>query len=231
MKDFYFQNFVVRQSEDVFKVGTDGVLLGAMAEIDYAKKILEVGTGTGIIALMMAQRNPETEILAIDISQKAAQLSALNFAASPYASRLTAQNIDFRKLETNEKFDIIISNPPYFERNNSQKHSSARQKITLNFSELIFNTAQHLVGTGTFSVILPAQASEIFIDECADKALYLNRKINIFGIEKGTLKRNILEFTFTKTIPQIQDFIIEKSPRNYSDQYLQLTRDFHIFKK
>jgi len=231
MKNFDFQQFQIEQSKNVFRVGTDGVLLGALVGVENSRKILEIGTGTGLISLMMAQRNPEAEILALDIDEEAVKLSEKNFRNSPFYKRISSVHLDFKIFESEEKFDLIVSNPPYFEQNDSLKDKIARQKTKLDFSELIRKSSENLSEKGIFSVIIPFNSAEYFVSECLKFRLKLFRKINIYGIEGGVLRRNILEFSKSDLPFQSLDFIIEKSPRKYSNQYLELTKDFHIFKK
>ncbi len=231
MKPFYFQQFQVLQSKDVFRVGTDAVLLGALASVVSAKKILEVGTGTGLISLMLAQRNPKTDLIAIDISEKARILSLANFENSIFRNRISSFHQDFKSFETNERFDLIISNPPYFEENESVKDIVARQKTELDFFELIQKSSELVSENGIFSVIIPSSSAEYFIAEAESFNMKIFRKINIFGIKNGSLKRNILEFSKSDLPLETTDFVIEKSPRQYSDQYLELTKEFHIFNK
>ena len=109
-------------------MGTDGVLLGAMCSVENAKNILEVGAGTGLVSLMLAQRNSNAEILAIDIDKNAVKLAEKNFRNSSFSERLRILNQDFKNFNGEEKFDLIVSNPPYFEENNSEKDVVARQK-------------------------------------------------------------------------------------------------------
>lgn len=231
MKDFHFKQFSVAQNEEVFRVGTDAVLLGALSSVVNAENILEVGSGSGIISLMLAQGNKSANILAIDIDKSANELSELNFENSPFSSRLTSRNIDFKKLSSAAKFDLIICNPPYFEVTaQSDKDKSARQKIHLNFSELILNASRLLDEKGIFSVIIPAESGEEFEKLAFQNSLYLSKKIIIFGRENLKPKRLILEFKKEKTLTEISEFIIEKSPRKFSDDYLEITKDFHLFK-
>lgn len=231
MKPFRFQKFVVAQRAAVFRVGTDAMLLGVLASVGNSAKILEVGTGTGVIALMLAQRNPLAKILAIDINPDAAELAAENFKNSVFSERLRSQCADFNDFTTNEKFDFIVSNPPYFEENSSQKDVFARQKILLNFHELIINAKKHLTESGTFSVIIPWDSAKNFTEICTENQLFLNRKIKIFGIENGAPKRAILEFSPSPKVLVEENFTIEKSPRIYSEEYLRLTKDFHVFRQ
>ncbi|MEE6127310.1 methyltransferase [Chryseobacterium arthrosphaerae] len=231
MKPFIFKQFEIQQSRDVFRVGTDGVLLGALAAVESAFRVLEIGTGTGLISLMLAQRNPQADFLGLDISADAAALTALNFENAPFRERMKNIHQDFKTFETEEKFDLIVSNPPYFEESGSEKDKIARQTVELNFMQLISKSAQVLSEDGILSVIIPVEAGEVFISIAGENKLFLNRKVNIKGIEGAKVKRLVLEFSLTEKQLNESEFIIEKSPRIYSDQYLELTKEFHVFKK
>ncbi len=230
MKSFKFKQFEIQQSADVFRVGTDGVLLGALANVDVAENVLEIGTGTGLISLMLSQRNLSANFFGIDINQEAVHLTKLNFENSPFNVRLKNILQDFKTFETDEKFDLIISNPPYFETSDSVKDKIARQTVELNFRQLISKSANLLSENGIFSVIIPFEAGEDFIKISKESQLFLNRKVNVYGIENSKIKRLILEFSLNESELHESDFIIEKSPREYSDQYLELTKEFHVFK-
>ncbi|PWW17094.1 MULTISPECIES: tRNA1(Val) (adenine(37)-N6)-methyltransferase [unclassified Chryseobacterium] len=230
MKPFTFKQFQIQQSKDVFRVGTDGVLLGALADVENASSVLEVGTGTGLISLMLAQRNLQAGFLGLDINEEAAKLTQLNFENSPFHARLKNSHQDFKTFETEDRFDLIVSNPPYFEESGSEKDKVARQTVELNFMQLISKAAELLSEKGIFSVIIPVEAGEVFISIGKENNLHLNRKANIRGIENAKAKRLILEFSLQEKEINESDFIIEKSPRQYSDQYLELTKEFHVFK-
>lgn len=231
MKPFQFKKFEILQSKKVFRVGTDGVLLGSLCSVLNAKKALEIGTGTGLISLMVAQRNPNTTILAIDIDPDAVKLANENFANSPFRERIKAINQNLKTWEINEKFDFIFSNPPYFEENPSLKDILARQQTELSFQNLIEKASQLLSENGLFSVIIPHDSAVDFIQICMENQLHLHRKINISGIKNAEAKRCVLEFGFDEKNLDESEFHIEKSPRKYSDEYLELTKDFHLFKK
>lgn len=231
MKPFRFQQFDIQQNAGVFRVGTDAVLLGALANVSEAKKVLEVGTGTGIISLMIAQRNPEAQILAIDINSEAVHISQTNFSNSPFSNRIKSQLQNLKNFETAEKFDLIISNPPYFEINSSEKDILARQRLELNFSDLIIKSSQLLSENGLFIVIIPIDSDKEFTKICFNNNLFLQRKVSIKGIRTSEPKRLVLEYSFTESETIIENFVIEKSPRVYSDEYLELTKDFHQFTK
>lgn len=231
MKSFKFKQFEIQQSADVFRVGTDGVLLGALANVDVAENVLEIGTGTGLVSLMLSQRNVSADFLGIDINEEAVYLTKLNFENSPFNVRLKNILQDFKTFETDKKFDLIISNPPYFETSDSVKDKIARQTIELNFRQLISKSANLLSENGIFSVIIPYEAGKGFIEIAKENDLFLNRKINIYGIENSKIKRLVLEFSLNESDLYESDFIIEKSPRKYSDHYLELTKEFHVFKE
>jgi len=230
VKPFTFKQFQIQQSKDVFRVGTDGVLLGALADAAQACSVLEVGTGTGLISLMLAQRNIKAHFLGLDINEDAAALTRLNFENSPFHKRLRNKFQDFKTFETEERFDLIVSNPPYFEETESEKDKIARQTVELNFRQLITKATELLCKNGIFSVIIPVEAGDIFISIGMENGLFLNRRINIKGIENSKIKRLVLEFSPEQKEIHKSDFIIEKSPRKYSDQYLELTKEFHVFK-
>ncbi|MBK1898188.1 tRNA1(Val) (adenine(37)-N6)-methyltransferase [Chryseobacterium paridis] len=231
MRPFKFKQFDILQSPEVFRVGTDGVLLGALASVNKAMRVLEVGTGTGLISLMLAQRNLNAEFLGLDIQESAVNITKENFENSSFSTRLKNICQDFKTLETEETFDLIVSNPPYFEESDSDKDKIARQTIELNFHQLISKASSLLSENGIFSVIIPAEIGEDFLKIAIENNLFLARRINIKGIEHSKIKRLILEFSLFENEIEESDFVIEKSPRKYSDQYLELTKEFHIFGK
>lgn len=231
MKSFKFKQFEIQQSKNVFRVGTDGVLLGSLANIDNVSKVLEVGTGTGLISLMLAQRNSYAEFLGIDINEEAVSLTRSNFENSPFQLRLKNSHQDFKNFESDAKFDLIVSNPPYFEESDSEKDKLARQTVELNFLQLISKSSKLLSENGIFSVIIPSEVGNDFTKIANENQLFLIRQVNIKGIENSKVKRLILEFSLTKKEVEESECIIEKSPRQYSDQYIELTKEFHVFKE
>ena len=231
MKPFRFQKFEILQHKNVFRVGTDGVLLGALCQVENAQKILEVGTGTGLISLMLAQRNANAEITALDLNEDAVKLAQENFKNALFSERLQVFHQDFKIFESQKEYDFVVCNPPFFEENNSVKDILARQQVELTFRNLIEKASKILSSEGIFSVIIPSESAQEFENLAQDFDLHLVRKVNIFGIENGVLKRNVLEFSKKKSALETLDFTIEKSPRKYSDQYLELTKEFHVFGK
>lgn len=231
MKPFQFKQFSIQQSKTVFRVGTDGVLLGATATVNNTKNILEVGTGTGLISLMLAQRNQEAEIEAIDISTDAVKIAATNFENSPFKNRLKVFIQDYKNFIPKEKYDLIVSNPPYFAENESSKDVIARQQTELSFEVLIKKSSKIISENGLLSVIIPFESGVIFEENCSRNKLYLNKKVQIYGIKDSKPKRLILEFGFYQKEIMESKVVIEKSPRKYTDEYLKLTEEFHQFSK
>ncbi|WP_080776656.1 tRNA1(Val) (adenine(37)-N6)-methyltransferase [Chryseobacterium phocaeense] len=230
MKPFTFKHFEIQQSRNVFRVGTDGVLLGILADVENAGEVLEIGTGTGLISLMLAQRNVNASFLGLDINEEAVLLTRTNFERSPFHARLENIHQDLKTFETERKFDLIVSNPPYFEDSGSDKDKIARQTVELNFQQLIEASARLLTDRGILSVIIPAEAGKDFITSALENGLFIRRKVNIKGIGHSKTKRLVLEFSFVDHPVEDFDFVVEKSPRQYSDQYLELTKEFHVFK-
>jgi tRNA1Val (adenine37-N6)-methyltransferase len=150
VKPFTFKQFEIQQSKNVFRVGTDGVLLGSMATVNNALNVLEIGTGTGLISLMLAQRNSNAQFLGIDINKEASNLTKINFENSPFKSRLKNIHCDFKNFDMDKNFDLIVSNPPYFEASESEKDKIARQTVELNFKQLISKSSELLSENGIF---------------------------------------------------------------------------------
>ncbi|WP_407478730.1 tRNA1(Val) (adenine(37)-N6)-methyltransferase [Elizabethkingia anophelis] len=226
MKPFVFKQFEILQDKEVFRVGTDGVVLGALCNGEGAVRALEVGCGTGLISLMLAQRFSSAVFDALDINTKAVEIAGQNFSNSPFANRLNVVEINYNDFESVEKYDLIVSNPPYFE-SDSSKDLIARHQVLLSFQQLIYKSARLISDTGILSVIIPCDDAENFITIAQDNNLYLIRKIDIYGIKGGKLKRNILEFSRKLSQLVLEELVLEKEKRIYSDEYRELTKDFH----
>lgn len=231
IKPFVFQQFSILQSKDVFRVGTDGVLLGASVSVEHTENILEVGTGTGLIAMMIAQRNPKAKIMAIELNKNAVELARKNFENSPFSQQLSVIEADFKKFNTENKFDLIISNPPFFEENPSEKDVLARQQKELTWQNLIQKSATILSKSGILAVIIPYESGKYFETTANEHRLFLHHKKTIFGIKDSKPKRLILEFATTPGKTKNTSLVIENSPRKFSAEYLELTKGFHHFKK
>ena len=230
MAGFRFKQFAVEQDDVAMKVGTDGVLLGAWANSDNAKRMLEIGTGTGVIALQMAQRNPIAHIHAVEIDDTAAKRASANFDLSPWAERLTVEQTAVQEFEPSEKFELIVSNPPYFVDSllpPDAKRSTARHTHDLTFEELDSAVCRLLDENGRFALILPVTEFEKYL---ALTQLHLVRRCDVCPVEGGAIKRIMGEFAKQPTTEiEIENIAIERGRRgDYTDDYRALTKDFYL---
>jgi len=223
------------------KVGTDGVLLGAWAPTEGGN-MLDIGTGSGLIALMLAQRCPEAHIDAIDIDADAITQAQFNFAASPWSNRLHAHHISLQNFVKKRHslfinhYSLIVSNPPYFIdslKNPDQQRQTARHTDTLSYSELIQGAAQLLAPDGTFAVILPAEAFDLFTAEAAKVNLFPSHITHVYSKPGKPLKRILLAFQFPSPVthnpsPITDSIYIESSTSPRSEEYARLTADFYL---
>ena len=230
MAGFRFKQFAVEQEDVAMKVGTDGVLLGAWANSDNVKRILDIGTGTGVIALQMAQRNPIAHIYAVEIDDTAAKRARANFDISPWAERLTVEQTAVQEFAPAEKFDLIVSNPPYFVDSllpPDAKRSTARHTHDLTFEELDSAVCRLLDENGRFALILPITEFEKYL---ALTQLHLVRRCDVCPVEGGAIKRIMGEFAKQPTTEiEIETIAIERGRRgDYTDNYRALTKDFYL---
>ncbi|MEE4197513.1 MAG: tRNA1(Val) (adenine(37)-N6)-methyltransferase [Bacteroidales bacterium] len=230
---FKFKQFVVYQERCAMKVGTDGVLLGAWAGVENANRILDVGTGTGLIALMLAQRS-NASIDALEIDARACAQALENINHSPWAERIHVIHQSFQDFSEKNaaKYDLIVSNPPYFQNSLTTpdaRRTQARHNTDLQLDDLIGGTLQCLAPTGTLSLILPYLEGNLLIAGAAEKGLYCVRKTNVLPKPGRKPKRLLLEFQRNKKPLFEQNLVIEVSKRHqYSDDYKALTRDFYL---
>ena len=227
---FRFKEFSVNQEKSAMKIGTDGVLLGAWANPENAKRILDVGTGTGLISLMLAQRFPTSEIWGLEIDENAANEAKLNFELSPFADRLNLVHSSIQKYESDQKFDCIISNPPFFDwtHQNDTARNTARQQSDLTLNELLIHTDRLLSETGIAAFILPFDKEPEFVDFAENLNLYPTKITRVRGNEKSPLKRSLIQFSRIKSSVEIDELIIEIERNVYTEDYIQLTKAFYL---
>ncbi|MCQ2217615.1 MAG: tRNA1(Val) (adenine(37)-N6)-methyltransferase [Paludibacteraceae bacterium] len=232
---FQFKQFRVEQEKCAMKVGTDGVLLGAWANVASASHILDIGTGTGLIALMLAQRQPNAQITAIEIDKAASEQATENFQASPWGRRFSCLNVSLQDFIKDEQtlFDLIVSNPPYFNnslKNPDRQRSQARHTDTLSFEELM-QAGSLLTQEGIFAIILPSQAEEEVITAAKKSNLYCSRKTEVLPKADAQPKRVLLEFKKDLTnAPIIDQLTIEIDRHVYTPEFKKLTEDFYLDK-
>ena len=236
---FQFKQFTIRQSGEVMKVGTDSMLLGAFVQPGDAKKILDIGTGTGVLALMLAQ-NSAAQIDAIDINEKACVIAEENIRTSSWAKRIKVINIGLQQFpnKSEEKYDLIITNPPFFEPLNTLKGNNklwpgherkiARTTETLAFEELIKGVAELLSNDGAFYLVLPFDSIESFASEAANHNLYIYDLLKVRSKPNGNYIRAVMKLKFYKPEAATEnELTIRENSGKYSNQYIDFTKDYH----
>ncbi|QAA83215.1 methyltransferase domain-containing protein [Aequorivita sp. H23M31] len=216
------------------KIGTDGVLLGAWTSIkDNPFSVLDIGAGTGIIALQLAQRSNAQMIDAIEIDQNAYEQCVNNFENSSWGDRLFCYHASLKEFveEFDDKYDIIISNPPFYSEDYKSSNDSrdiARFTDSLPFNELIESASLLLSDEGIFAVIVPRKEEDRFINMASKVNLFPNRICRVRGNETSEEKRSLLEFSFENISPKLEYLTIETSRHNYTEAYKKLVSDFYI---
>ena len=233
-KYFQFKQFRIEQHFAAMKVNTDGVLLGAWTNIDGVDTVLDVGTGTGLIALMIAQRNQNSFITGIDIDQHAAVEAAENAGKSPWPDRISIQHISFQDFtETKSgKFSLIISNPPFFSnsvKNSNTRLSAARHNHLLPFADIISGTLRMVDEKGRLSIILPVDEADLFIEMAAKNGLFLRRIASVKPFPDKEPNRSLMEFSFLKGETERTVFSVYNETKvDYSQEFMSLARDFYL---
>jgi tRNA1Val (adenine37-N6)-methyltransferase len=228
-KPFNFKKFAIHQDRCALKVGTDGVLLGAWTNCKDARKILDIGSGTGVISLMLAQRST-AEILAIEIDKDAAEQSAENFHNSIWNERLKVIHSsiqEFTELKELEKFDLIVSNPPFYSiQKEINKRSTARSEQELKLAELLSSVTELLTTNGRFCIIFPSNRAKELFTTAAQVELFPSEICSVKGNPNSEVKRLLVEFQFTKKQPTEHQIVIEKERHNYTEEYKDLLKEY-----
>lgn len=237
MKPFQFKEFTVHQDKTAMKVGTDGVLLGAWCDLgEYPDTLLDVGSGTGVIALMLAQRSDAMTVDAVEIDENAYEQTVENFEQSDWGDRLFCYNASFVEFaeemaEEEEEYDVIVSNPPFYTdafESDDEARNKARFTSSLSFKELLEGVSKILAENGKFSTIIPFKEEETFIELAKSYQLYPNRICRVKGKPTTEVKRSLLAFSFTENSLQEEELIIETKRHQYTDAYINLTKDFYL---
>jgi tRNA1Val (adenine37-N6)-methyltransferase len=235
MSKFQFKKFAVEQDQCAMKIGTDGVLLGAWAPIDNNPfSILDIGTGTGIIALMLAQRSGATQIDALEIDEDAYEQATENFENSPWNDRLFCYHaaLDEFVEEPEDEYDLIISNPPFYTedyKSENEQRDLARFSDAMPFEDLIEAADLLLSENGIFAVIIPFKEEERFIDLCAEVELFPVKATRVKGSPKTPIVRSLLAFKrYELSILEADELIIEINRHEYTDEYIELTKNFYL---
>lgn len=230
---FKFKQFEVAQDSCPMKIGTDGVLLGAWVNVDGAKHVLDIGTGTGIIALMIAQRTEEANIVALDVDQDSCEQASANFKNSPWETRLRAghQSVqEYSKFST-DTFDLIVCNPPFFTGgtiSKSQPKNIVRHTIKLPHGELLRSVSRLLSPEGRFAVILPYIEGLRFIEIAANYNLFANKITEVNPNEGKPIERLLIDFSKNQSAVVQDALVIEKERHKYTEEYIALTSAFYL---
>lgn len=233
-KPFQFKQFSIEQDQCAMKIGTDGVLLGAWSNIEKRPfAILDIGSGTGLIALMVAQRSDAEMIDAIEIDGDAYEQCVENFENSPWADRLYCYHAGLDEFveELDEKYDLIISNPPFYSEevsSGSNARDMARQNSALPFDELLEGVSKLLEDDGVFCTIIPFKEEESFIKMASEYNLFPNKATRVKGNPTTEIKRSLLEFSFSENVMDPSELTIEEQRHQYTEEYIELTKDFYL---
>lgn len=226
---FKFKQFDVDQTGCAMKVNTDGVLLGALATANNPQSIVDIGTGTGVIALMLAQRFAGAHIDAIEIDEHAAETAGQNFKGSGFANRLTIIHSDFVEVINSKKYDLVVSNPPFFLDSlttANEKKNIARHTDGLFFERLVKYVTEHLTDTGTCQLILPLPTSSVLKTLLPEYHLYLQKVVSVKSFADSEPHREIITFGKEQKNIAEKDFVIYDAPKIYSKEYQIVLADF-----
>ena len=231
---FSFKQFSVNQERCAMKIGTDGVLLGAWTPlINNPNAILDIGAGTGILSLMLAQRSNAAQIDAIEIDEDAYEQCVENFEASPWGDTLFCFHAGLDEFvdDPEDQYDLIISNPPFYTdtfKSENLQRDVARFEDALPFEELIEAAALLLSENGIFSVIIPYKEEGRFVSMCKELDLFPLKITRVKGTPTSDIKRSLLAFTRIAQTPLIDELVIETARHQYTSEYIELTKDFYL---
>lgn len=228
---FQFKQFRVNQDQCAMKVGTLACIFGASIKADHPKKILDIGTGTGLLSLMAAQRFKEAVIEAVEIDESAFKQAKNNFKISPWSTRLHIQHGDFLKTTYLNKFNLILSNPPFFDnhlKSPDLQINLARHTDQLPLNLLIENVKGLLEKDGFFAILLPEMEMTSFIEVAEKYKLFPCFQLNILNFQDQPPKAIVCQFTFRASPFLERDLIIRKSNHEYSEEYMALLKDFYL---
>jgi tRNA1Val (adenine37-N6)-methyltransferase len=228
---FRFKQFEVRQEGSAMRINTDGVLIAAIATQKEPAHILDIGTGTGVIALMLAQRYPEAFVDAVEVDLSAAETARYNFENSPFELRMNLFPADILHFDSIFKYDLVVSNPPYFVndlKNTEPSKSIARHADEDFFEQMVRKVSTILSEDGVFWVILPVKQARDFISKAMLYNLFPCRIIHVFSDEDKPEFRQIICLSFADVNVKQENFYIYASKSIYTEAYLDLIRDFFL---
>lgn len=235
MSKFQFKQFSLEQDQCAMKIGTDGLLLGAWAPIEHIpNQILDIGTGTGIIALMLAQRSSAAQIDALEIEENAYEQATDNFENSPWNDRLFCfhAGLDEFMDEPEDEYDLIVSNPPFYSedyKTNNEQRDLARFQDALPFEDLIEAADLLLSENGVLAVIIPFKEEERFLALANEFEMYPIQITHVKGTPTTEIKRSLLALSRNNIeTPTINELVIEIERHEYTPEYIALTKEFYL---
>ena len=235
-KPFQFKQFTIHQEHCSMKVGTDGVLLGAWAGVEGAKKILDIGAGTGIIAIMAAQRAPDAIVDAVEIDKAAFNQGMENMAASPWSNRLRVFHLPVKEYarSSTEKYDLILSNPPFFTGGTFSPEggrNNVRHTVKLSHGDLLDSVRKLLAPQGRLALILPYLEGLRFRELAASYHFYCVRVTEVRSKADKPIERLLMEFSphIPAQMTQSELIIQHEGNNNWTDAYIALTGDFYLY--
>lgn len=233
-KPFKFKEFTVQQDQCAMKIGTDGVLLGAWTPLDSNPfAVLDIGAGTGVLSLMLAQRSQAQVIDSLEIDGAAYEQCVNNFEASPWADRLFCYHADLAEFteEIEDKYDLIICNPPFYTedyKTDNAQRDLARFTDAMPFEHLVSSASHLLSEDGIFSVVIPFKEEADFIRLASKVNLFVNTILHVKGTPTSEVKRSLMTFSFRESDTTTKELIIETARHQYTEDYINLTKDFYL---
>lgn len=226
---FSFKHFDVRHENSALKVGADAMMLGALIEGDDAKTAIDIGAGTGVLSLMLAQKNLVAHIHAVEIDEESILDCQSNFSASPWSDRLTAIYTDIRSFNPSEKYDLIISNPPFYSNsliNADERKARTKHTEFLPINDLVDWVVRNISDAGSCWLIWPSQAVDLLISTLDLHQLSLHQQIDIFS-KPNRPSRVVVQFGKKPKKLIKSSVVIRQDDGNYTEEYIGLTCDFH----
>ena len=233
-KPFQFKQFTIQQDKTAMKVGTDGVLLGAWVGLELSPfSILDIGAGTGLIALMMAQRSNAELIDAVELNDEAYEQAVGNFENSDWGDRLFCYHASLQEFtdEIEDTYDLIISNPPFYTSTYKElpkERAMARHSESLSYNDLLKSVAKLLSKNGSCAFIIPFEETSNFITIAKENNLFPTRICSVKGAEKSPFKRSLIQFSFFEKPIEKSELVIEIERHKYTSEYIALVQDFYL---
>ena len=229
---FQFKEFAIDQTHAAMKVGTDAIVLGSWTKIAEANTILDIGTGTGILSLMLAQRSDAEVINAVELDENAYETAVTNFENSPWGDRLFCYHASIQEFakEMDDTYDVIICNPPYFTHSDQVEltpRKIARTTHSLDFETLLKNTRKLLSENGTFALSLPSESEKNFVATAEKLGFHLQRILHVKDNENAEIVRVFMQLGLEINPLEETVLVLKKEDKSYTDAFKDLTRDFY----